>query len=136
MYFFLASEIEVIGLLGNNKKERVNFHVPLKSYSLQRVSEWFDCLLRLIKSSLCMHTHSYLNNIESYTDYSNFQTIDKRLNSIKDIPGQIVLMGEALFWCKNVEKIIKNKSFEDFPYVMYVFLNLFYHVHNYIKIIS
>lgn len=123
----VASEIEVIGLFGNNKKERIDFYVPLKSYSLQRVSEWFDCLLRLIKSSMCKHTHSYLNNIESYTDYSNFQTIDKRQDTIKNIPGQVVLMGEALFWCKNVEKIIKNKSFEDFHYIVYVYFESSFH---------
>jgi hypothetical protein len=50
--------------------------------------------------------------------------IEKRLESINGIPNQIVLLGEALFWCKNVDEIIKNKSLGDFSHIMYA-INLY-----------
>ena len=58
-------------------------------------------------------------------DYSSLPIIEKRLDSINDLTMQIVIFGEAAFWCRNVEKIIKNESYEDFNYAMYKFFHIF-----------
>ena len=64
--------MEITGVLGKNGNEKLNFYVSLKSYNLQSITEWFDCLLKLIKSSMCQQAISYLNSLESYkgNDYT------------------------------------------------------------------
>ena len=64
---FKASELQVVGFTGSRGIEKLNFFTPLKSYSLQRVSEWFDHLSKIIKSSMSLHTQTYLNKIETYS---------------------------------------------------------------------
>jgi hypothetical protein len=61
-----ASELEVVGLLVSDGKEHLNFFTSLKSYSLQRVSEWFENLLKLMKSSMSKHAQTYLDKLDVY----------------------------------------------------------------------
>lgn len=67
-----AHDLEVIGVLGSNGKERLNFFMPLKSYTLQKTSEWFLNFLKLMKSSVCKQTQTYLDRLELFSGLGFF----------------------------------------------------------------
>ncbi|CAF0731757.1 unnamed protein product, partial [Brachionus calyciflorus] len=113
-----ASELEVTGITGRNGGEKLLFFTSLKSYSLQKPSEWFDNFSKIMRSSLCRHMHSYLDKLEDHADYQTIVSLDKRLGEIKDIPTQIVILGESLIWCKHVTRIIEHKKIDEFKYIM------------------
>ena len=49
--------------------------------------------------------------------------LDKRIREADNIPMQIVLLGEAIYWCRGVTKIIETKKFDDFKYILNYFNN-------------
>ena len=51
-------------------------------------------------------------------DYSTLPTLEKRIAQVKDIPIQIVILGEATYWCNFVAKIIEQKKQDDLKYAM------------------
>ncbi len=63
------------GLIGCNGEETFQLFTPLVSYETQKCAEWFDNLLKIIKSSLSMHTQNYLETIENFGIYFWIQKI-------------------------------------------------------------
>ena len=62
-----ASSLQATCLLGYNRLDApVRFIAPVRSYSLQSVAEWFDHLLKAIKSSMSKHAHIYVRQLNSY----------------------------------------------------------------------
>lgn len=113
-----ANDLQVVGLYGCNKKDKLKFFMPLQSHSGQRVSQWFDHLLKIVKSSMSNHIQRYLEKLSIYMDHSVLPTIEKRLNAIKDLPIQTVLLGEIVLWCDAVSAIIEAKKYENFKHIM------------------
>lgn len=62
--------------------ESFDLSFPLGSYDLQKASEWFDSLLKLIKSSLCFMTQEYLSSHDESAGIWIIVNISK-LNSIQ-----------------------------------------------------
>ena len=53
-------------MIGCNGEETFQLFTPLVSYETQKCAEWFDNLLKIIKSSLSMHTQTYLEALEHF----------------------------------------------------------------------
>ena len=58
--------LDVTGLVGFQGQEKVTFFTSLASYDLQKSSEWFMNLQKIIKSSLSKHIQTYLTKLEAY----------------------------------------------------------------------
>ncbi|RNA43275.1 Dynein heavy cytoplasmic [Brachionus plicatilis] len=114
----LASDLEVTGLISRNGAEELKFFTALKSYSLQKPSEWFKNFSKILKSSVCKNLHSYMDILEEFSDYQFIPSMDKRLNELSQYPSQVVVLGESLTWCKHVSRIIEHKKIEEFKYIL------------------
>ena len=118
MVMFSASELEVVGLVGNKGVEKLKFFTSLRLESLQHASTWFDSLLKLIKSSICKATQAYLDKMETYTDYSLMPVLTKRMSNLEDYPMQSILHGEAIIWCRFMAKILETSRTDELKYVL------------------
>lgn len=58
--------LDVTGLVGFQGQETVTFFTTLASYELQKSSEWFMNLQKIIKSSMSKHIQTYLTKLEAY----------------------------------------------------------------------
>lgn len=70
-----AADLEVVGLFGSNGNEYVKFFTPLRQANLQKASEWFSNLSKIIKSSLCKQAHTYLDKLELHNG-TTFSSLD------------------------------------------------------------
>ena len=122
-FLFLANELEVSSIIGSNGLEKFDLVLPLNSYDLQKTSEWFDNLLKLMKSTLCFITQEYLSGLgEKANDYSQLQIITKRNFDLTSIPFQCIMLTEALIWSNNIKRMLNTNKNEEIKYV-YNYLN-------------
>ena len=56
----------MVAIVGHLAKENLKLFVPLKSNDMQKPTEWFDFLEKIMKSSLCLQVQLYLDKLEPY----------------------------------------------------------------------
>lgn len=66
-----AHKLEVKGIRGMNGEEFM-FFTPLVSYEMQKCSEWFDNMAKIVKSSMFNHVQTYMERIEKYGKYLEY----------------------------------------------------------------
>ncbi len=64
----------------------------------------------------CPNTHAF-----TIIECSTLPVVSKRLEEVAHVPAQAVLFCEALFWSREVSRIVETKSFQDFSSLLNYF---------------